>query len=52
MMVILQKKFHRHTAPAMISTFRYLHNILMISLTSVLNFPYNTFFLYFGINTM
>ena len=40
------------TAPAIISTFLYLHNVLMISRTSSLTFPYNTFFLYFGMNTI
>ena len=32
--------------------FLYLHSVLRISRTSSLTFPYNTFFRYFGINTM
>ena len=31
--------------------FLYWHNVLIISRTSALTFPYNTFRLYFGINT-
>ena len=38
-----------HTAPDIIFTPLYLHNIVIISLTSFLNCPYSTFFLYFGI---
>lgn len=41
-----------HTAPAMISTSLYLHSVVIISFTSCLTFPYNTFFRYFGINTI
>ena len=41
-----------HTAPSIISTFLYLHNVEMISLTSFLNLPYSTFFLYFGMKTI
>lgn len=40
------------TAPAIISTFLYLHNIVIISLTSSLTFPYSVFFLYFGMKTI
>ena len=41
-----------HTAPAIISTFLYLHNILSISCISSLTFPYNTFFWYLGMKTI
>ena len=42
----------RHTAPSMISTPLYLHNVWMISRTSVLTCPYKLFFLYLGMKTI
>ena len=47
-----QMTWSTHTAPAIISTFLYLHNVLSISLTSSLTFPYSTFFRYFGMKTI
>ena len=41
-----------HTAPAIISTFLYLHSVRMISLTSCFTCPYSTFRRYLGINTI
>ena len=41
-----------HTAPSIISTFLYRHNVRSISRTSAFTFPYSTFRRYFGINTI